>query len=79
MAVGLIVEPKHAEQILREHRADLIAIGREALYDPFWARHAAQSLDHDEGFSNWPRQYAWWLERRARADGASHARAKERT
>jgi 2,4-dienoyl-CoA reductase-like NADH-dependent reductase (Old Yellow Enzyme family) len=68
------VEPEHAEQILREGRADLIAIGREALYDPFWVRHAAQILDHEKGFSDWPRQYAWWLERRAQAAGAARAR-----
>ena len=66
MAVGLIMEPDHAEQILREGRADLIAIGREALYDPFWARHAAQRLGAED-FSSWPRQYAWWLDRRAQA------------
>jgi 2,4-dienoyl-CoA reductase-like NADH-dependent reductase (Old Yellow Enzyme family) len=73
MAVGLIVEPEHAEQILQDARADLIAIGREALYDPFWARHAAQILDREKGFSNWPRQYAWWLERRAQAVAVSRA------
>lgn len=67
MAVGLIVEPHHAEQILQEGGADLIAIGREALYNPFWARHATQTLGDEKGFSNWPRQYAWWLERRAQA------------
>lgn len=67
MAVGLIVEPEQAEQILQEHRADLIAIGREALYNPFWARHAAQALGDQPGFTSWPRQYAWWLERRAQA------------
>jgi 2,4-dienoyl-CoA reductase-like NADH-dependent reductase (Old Yellow Enzyme family) len=70
MAVGLIVEPEHAEQILREERADLIAIGREALYNPFWARHAARALDGEKGFDGWPRQYAWWLERRARSIAA---------
>jgi 2,4-dienoyl-CoA reductase-like NADH-dependent reductase (Old Yellow Enzyme family) len=70
MAVGLITEPEHAEQILREERADLIAIGREALYNPFWARHAARVLDSEKGFEGWPRQYAWWLERRARSIAA---------
>lgn len=70
MAVGLIVEPEHAEQILREERADLIAIGREALYNPFWARHAARVLERDRGFAGWPEQYAWWLERRARSMAA---------
>jgi 2,4-dienoyl-CoA reductase-like NADH-dependent reductase (Old Yellow Enzyme family) len=71
MAVGLIVEPERAEQILREDRADLIAIGRVALYDPFWARHAAQALEHDKDFAGWPRQYAWWLDRRAKAGTAT--------
>jgi 2,4-dienoyl-CoA reductase-like NADH-dependent reductase (Old Yellow Enzyme family) len=67
MAVGLIVDPEYAEQILREERADLIAIGREALYNPFWPRHAAQVLEREKGFADWPVQYAWWLERRARS------------
>jgi 2,4-dienoyl-CoA reductase-like NADH-dependent reductase (Old Yellow Enzyme family) len=67
MAVGLIVDPGQAEQILQEERADLIAIGREALYNPFWARHAAQTLGEEKGFASWPRQYGWWLERRAQA------------
>lgn len=67
MAVGLITEPDHAEEILGEGRADLIAIGREALYDPFWARHAARNLGVEKDFSGWPVQYAWWLNRRARA------------
>jgi 2,4-dienoyl-CoA reductase-like NADH-dependent reductase (Old Yellow Enzyme family) len=70
MAVGLIVEPEHAEEILQEDRADLIAIGREALYDPFWARHAARTLEHEKGFAGWPPQYGWWLERRAQAGNA---------
>jgi 2,4-dienoyl-CoA reductase-like NADH-dependent reductase (Old Yellow Enzyme family) len=70
MAVGLITAPDQAEQILQDGRADLIAIGREALYDPFWARHAAQSLGAEKDFSRWPRQYAWWLDRRAQAGNA---------
>ncbi len=65
-AVGMITEPEHAEQILQEGRADLIAIGREALLDPFWAHHAAQKLDADPEFSKWPTQYGWWLNRRAK-------------
>ena len=40
-AVGLITRPRQAEDILARGRADLIAIGREALYDPYWPRHAA--------------------------------------
>lgn len=64
-AVGLILNGPQAEAILQAGDADLIAIGREALVDPFWAHHAARALGA-EGFADWPQQYAWWLERRAR-------------
>lgn len=64
MAVGLITHPEQAEAILAESRADLIAIGREALVDPFWPLHAAIALGHDAEFSMWPEQYGWWLARR---------------
>jgi 2,4-dienoyl-CoA reductase-like NADH-dependent reductase (Old Yellow Enzyme family) len=64
-AVGLILDGPQAEAILQAGAADLIAIGREALVDPFWPRHAARALGI-EGFAEWPRQYGWWLERRAR-------------
>jgi 2,4-dienoyl-CoA reductase-like NADH-dependent reductase (Old Yellow Enzyme family) len=67
MAVGLIVRPRQAEEVLARGSADLIAIGREALFDPYWARHAAHALGAEQGFERWPRQYAWWLDRRARA------------
>jgi len=67
MAVGLIVRPQQAERILQEDAADLVGIGREALLDPYWARHAAQALGEDRDFGSWPRQYGWWLERRSRA------------
>lgn len=61
MAVGLITHPLQAEEILAQGRADLIAIGREALVDPMWAAHAAQKLDHDGSFKTWPQQSGWWL------------------
>lgn len=61
MAVGLITHPKQAEDILAQGRADLIAIGREALVDPMWALHAAQALGADPLFETWPEQSGWWL------------------
>lgn len=64
MAVGLIVHAKQAEDILQRGQADLIAIGREALYDPFWPTHAAQALHADAQFKTLPVQYGWWLDRR---------------
>ncbi|WP_210503388.1 NADH:flavin oxidoreductase/NADH oxidase [Nocardioides xinjiangensis] len=55
-AVGLIVEPKHAEEILAEGSADVVLLGRELLRDPHWPLRAAHELgetDHDL----WPVQY----------------------
>lgn len=63
MAVGLILEAAQAEAILAAGEADMIAIGREALVDPFWALHAAQELQ-GKSFEMWPEQYGWWLDRR---------------
>lgn len=64
MAVGLITTPEQAEDILQEGRADLIAIGREALENPNWPLHARRVLGEDD-FAPWPEQHGWWLERRA--------------
>ncbi|CAI8853799.1 NADH:flavin oxidoreductase/NADH oxidase [Kosakonia quasisacchari] len=44
IAVGLITEPQHAEDILQQGEADLIALARGALYDPRWPWHAAAAL-----------------------------------
>jgi NADPH2 dehydrogenase len=44
MAVGLITEPKQAEDIVASGKADLVALARAALYDPRWPWHAAAAL-----------------------------------
>lgn len=54
MAVGLITEPQDAETVLREGKADLVAIGRAMLYNPRWAWHAAEKLG---GKVYYPKQY----------------------
>ena len=64
MAVGLILTAQQAEEALQAGRADLIAVGREALFDPNWPLHAAQALGVDPQFEQWPVQYGWWLTRR---------------
>ena len=43
-AVGLITEPRQAEAILAEGRADLVALARAMLFDPRWPWHAAAEL-----------------------------------
>ncbi len=65
MAVGLILDGPQAEAVLQEGHADLIAIGREALFNPNWPLHAARALNCDPRFELWPEIYGWWLEKRA--------------
>lgn len=44
MAVGLITEASHADDIVASGKADMIALARGMLYDPRWAWHAAAQL-----------------------------------
>src|SRR5690606_30309141 len=44
VAVGLIVNPQHAEMILRRGQADLVALARQFLDDPNWAARAGLAL-----------------------------------
>lgn len=64
-AVGMIVDAVQAEAILKEGRADLVALGREALLDPYWAHHAAQELGVDPRFQLMPQRHGVWLAKRA--------------
>ena len=54
MSVGLITAPEMAEEIVRNGRADVVALGRELLRNPYWPLHAARALGHDVA---WPKQY----------------------
>ena len=53
-AVGVIVNPKQAEEILEKEQADLIIMAREHLRDPYFAMHAAYEFGED---IDWPVQY----------------------
>jgi anthraniloyl-CoA monooxygenase len=55
MAVGAIFEPDHVNSILMAGRADLCALGRPHLADPYWTLHAAAQLG--VGNVEWPLQY----------------------
>ena len=54
MAVGMITTPEQADSILRSAQADLVALAREELRDPYWPLRAARVLGHDVA---WPDQY----------------------
>ncbi len=43
-AVGLIIKPEHAEEVIAKGEADLVAMGRSFLDDPHWGWHAAKAL-----------------------------------
>ncbi|MCE7878478.1 MAG: bifunctional salicylyl-CoA 5-hydroxylase/oxidoreductase [Betaproteobacteria bacterium PRO3] len=55
MAVGAIFEPDHVNSILMAGRADLCAIARPHLADPYWTLHAAAQLGYPD--VHWPVQY----------------------
>jgi 2,4-dienoyl-CoA reductase-like NADH-dependent reductase (Old Yellow Enzyme family) len=44
IAVGLISDPEHANRLVEEGDADLVAMARAMLYDPRWPWHAAAQL-----------------------------------
>ncbi len=55
MAVGMIRDPKYAEELITTGQADLIAIARGFLYEPGWTHRAAEELGEDDIF--YPVQY----------------------
>ncbi len=72
MAVGNIYEADHANSILMAGRADLVAVGRPHLADPYWTLHEAAKIGDRQ--AAWPLPYrpgrdqAWRLaEREAEA------------
>ena len=54
ITVGLITEPHHAEEMLCNERADLVALGRALLREPYWVMNAARALDVPY---DWPEPY----------------------
>ena len=59
-AVGCITEPTHADEIIRNGRADMVLLAREFLREPYWPRRAARVLGRKEAVPG-PVQYgrAW--------------------
>ena len=55
MAVGNVTDADQVNAILAAGRADLVALGRPHLADPFWTLHAAAQLGYSQ--MQWPVQY----------------------
>lgn len=62
-AVGLITEPREADEIITGGDADLVLIGRELLRDPYWALKAQHAFEEEP---SWPIQYGYAVKRRAK-------------
>jgi len=56
MAVGRIIDPEVANDIIKNGQADLVALGRELLRNPRWAIDAANALGAKVDVV---RQYSW--------------------
>jgi anthraniloyl-CoA monooxygenase len=55
MAVGNITDADQVNSIIAAGRADLVALARPHLSDPYFTLHAAAQLGYDE--QHWPEQY----------------------
>jgi 2,4-dienoyl-CoA reductase-like NADH-dependent reductase (Old Yellow Enzyme family) len=67
MAVGLILEAAQAEAVLQAGHADIIAIGRQAQFNPNIVLHWAHDIGINQRFEEWGPEYGWWLEKRIRS------------
>jgi 2,4-dienoyl-CoA reductase-like NADH-dependent reductase (Old Yellow Enzyme family) len=57
-AVGLITEPKQAEEVVADGSADVVLLARALLRDPHWPLRAAHELGVPVGEGvDWPQQY----------------------
>lgn len=56
-AVGLITDPRQAEQILADERADIVLLARVALREPGWPLRAAHELGIDPKEAPYAPQY----------------------
>ena len=64
MAVGLITEPRQAQEVLTAGAADLIALARELLTVGDWPARAARELGEPDPFGLLPPGYAHRLRKR---------------
>lgn len=62
-AVGLITEPRQANEVIIGGDADLVFVARELLREPYWALKAQQELGAEPA---WPVSYGYAVKRRAK-------------
>jgi 2,4-dienoyl-CoA reductase-like NADH-dependent reductase (Old Yellow Enzyme family) len=62
-AVGLITDPKMADEIITGGCADLVFLARELLREPYWAHKAQHDLKEEQA---WPIQYGYAVKRKGK-------------
>jgi 2,4-dienoyl-CoA reductase-like NADH-dependent reductase (Old Yellow Enzyme family) len=62
-AVGLITEPRQANDVIARGDADLVFVGRAFLRNPYWGLIAQEELAGD---APWPEQYGYAVRRAPR-------------
>ncbi|TQK06707.1 NADH:flavin oxidoreductase/NADH oxidase [Herbaspirillum sp. SJZ107] len=62
-AVGLITDPREADDIVTGGDADLVLVGRELLREPYWALKAQHAFEEEPA---WPVQYGYAVKRRSK-------------
>ncbi|WP_139765962.1 NADH:flavin oxidoreductase/NADH oxidase, partial [Gordonia sp. i37] len=77
MAVGMVVDPHQADDIVTSGAADLVALGRQALVDPSWPLRACDTLapDSTDRYSLLAVQSRSWVAKRDRQLARFHASA----
>ncbi len=58
--VGMISSASHADEIVRNGRADVVLLAREALRNPYWPVAAARELGRGDSL-RLPTQYSHWV------------------
>jgi 2,4-dienoyl-CoA reductase-like NADH-dependent reductase (Old Yellow Enzyme family) len=61
MVGGGIRRANEAESALQAGAGDMVALGRELLWNPNWPLHAARELGDDPNWELWPSPYGWPL------------------
>lgn len=66
VAVGMITDPHHANAIIADGQADIVALARELIWNADWPVHAAKALGVDGANRLMPEEYSHRLDQRDR-------------
>jgi 2,4-dienoyl-CoA reductase (NADPH2) len=62
-AVGLIIEPQQANEIIASGAAEIVSLATEMLREPYWAHKAYEAFGREP---EWPQPYGYAIKRQKR-------------